>query len=255
MLLRSKYNIKGTGKSEYRVEKVVQGLKRKNVKLLALDFDQTLTDIFTSTYNYSAAQVGQRIRPVFVALIKECMIKNIVVAIVTFSSGTEVIARAMELKLSISISSEYGRLEDGEILLRGLDDTWSKPNVTVLPTCWQTLKFNGKLGHIAAIVRQLNSKGTFFSPRGLLIRPSEILYFDDDPRCEFHQGANFAAIPLCETNDLNEIILEIWKTIITPYWFPKINSRTCKSRCIGVWKLLLQCRVVVCCTPIIHILT
>ena len=89
MLLRSKYNIKGTGKSEYRVEKVVQGLKRKNVKLLALDFDQTLTDIFTSTYNYSAAQVAQRIRPVFVTLIKECMIKNIVVAIVTFSSGTE----------------------------------------------------------------------------------------------------------------------------------------------------------------------
>ena len=211
MLLRSKYNIKGTGKSEYRVEKVVQGLKRKNVKLLALDFDQTLTDIFTSTYNYSAAQVAQRIRPVFVALIKECMIKNIVVAIVTFSSGTEVIARAMELKLSISISSEYGRLEDGEILLRGLDDTWSKPNVTVLPTCWQTLKFNGKLGHIAAIVRQLNSKGTFFSPRGLLIRPSEILYFDDDLKnCEFSIKAQIctAAIPLCETNDLNEIILE-----------------------------------------------
>eukprot|EP00944_MAST-04C_sp_MAST-4C-sp1_P014720 g14720.t1 len=211
MLLRSKYNIKGTGKSEYRVEKVVEGLKRKNVKLLALDFDQTLTDIFTSTYNYSAAQVAQRIRPVFVALIKECMIKNIVVAIVTFSSGTEVIARAMELKLSISISSEYGRLEDGEILLRGLDDTWSKPNVTVLPTCWQTLKFNGKLGHIAAIVRQLNSKGTFFSPRGLLIRPSEILYFDDDLKnCEFSIKAQIctAAIPLCETNDLNEIILE-----------------------------------------------
>ena len=211
MLLRSKYNIKGTGKSEYRVEKVVEGLKRKNVKLLALDFDQTLTDIFTSTYNYSAAQVAQRIRPVFVTLIKECMIKNIVVAIVTFSSGTEVIARAMELKLSISISSEYGRLEDGEILLRGLDDTWSKPNVTVLPTCWQTLKFNGKLGHIAAIVRQLNSKGTFFSPRGLLIRPSEILYFDDDLKnCEFSIKAQIctAAIPLCETNDLNEIILE-----------------------------------------------
>ena len=114
-------------------------------------------------------------------------------------------------KLSISISSEYGRLEDGEILLRGLDDTWSKPNVTVLPTCWQTLKFNGKLGHIAAIVRQLNSKGTFFSPRGLLIRPSEILYFDDDLKnCEFSIKAQIctAAIPLCETNDLNEIILE-----------------------------------------------
>ena len=66
------------------MERVVQGLKRKNVKLLALDFDQTLTDIFTSTYNYSAAQVAQRIRPVFVALIKECMAKNIVVAVVTF---------------------------------------------------------------------------------------------------------------------------------------------------------------------------
>ena len=117
----------------------------------------------------------------------------------------------MELKLSISVSPEYGRLEDGEILLRGLDDTWSKPNVTVLPTCWQTLKFNGKLGHIAAIVRQLNSKGTFFSPRGLLIRPSEILYFDDDLKnCEFSIKAQIctAAIPLCETNDLNEIILE-----------------------------------------------
>ena len=175
MLLRSKYNIKGTGKSEYRVEKVVQGLKRKNVKLLALDFDQTLTDIFTSTYNYSAAQVTQRIRPVFVSLIKECMAKNIVVAVVTFSSSTELIARAMELKLSISVSSEYGRLEEEEILLRGLDDTWSKPNITNLPTCWQTLKFNGKLGHMAAIVRQLNSKGTFF--------PQEVSLFVHQKYC------------------------------------------------------------------------
>ena len=211
MLLRSKYNINDFAKSGYRVERVVQGLKRKNVKLLALDFDQTLTDIFTSTYNYSAPQVAQRIRPVFVALIKECMAKNIVVAVVTFSSGTELIARAMELKLGISVSAEYGKLQEEEILLRGLDDTWSKPNITVLPTCWQSLRFNGKLGHIAAIVRQLNSKGTFFSPRGLLIRPSEILYFDDDLKnCEVSIKAQIctAAIPLCESNDLNEIILE-----------------------------------------------
>ncbi len=210
-MLNSKYNVKQKGGSSERVEKIVYGLLKKNVKLLALDFDQTLVDIFMSTYQSSPSLIAQHIRPVFVSLINACMAKNIVVAIVTFSSNTELIAKAMETKLDICISPEYGRLKRDEILLRGLDDTWSKPNSQVLPNCWQNIQLNGKLGHIAAIVRQLNTKGTYFSPRGFLVRPSEILYFDDDlNNCEYSIKAEIctAAIPLCERNDLNNIILE-----------------------------------------------
>ena len=207
----SKYHLRQKNGSSERVERLVQGLVKKKVKLLALDFDQTLIDIFMSTYKTSATLIAQHIRPIFVSLINKCMAKDIIVCIVTFSSNTELIASAMELKLNISVSSEYGKLKRNEILLRGLDDTWSKPNSAFLPNCWQNITLNGKLGHIAAIVRQLNNKGTYFSPRGLLVRPSEILYFDDDlNNCECSIKANIctAAIPLCESNDLNEIILE-----------------------------------------------
>ena len=139
-MLNSKYNVKQKGGSSERVEKIVYGLLKKNVKLLALDFDQTLVDIFMSTYQSSPSLIAQHIRPVFVSLINACMAKNIVVAIVTFSSNTELIAKAMETKLDICISPEYGRLKRDEILLRGLDDTWSKPNSQVLPNCWQNLR-------------------------------------------------------------------------------------------------------------------
>ena len=76
-MLNSKYNVKQKGGSSERVEKIVYGLLKKNVKLLALDFDQTLVDIFMSTYQSSPSLIAQHIRPVFVSLINACMAKNI----------------------------------------------------------------------------------------------------------------------------------------------------------------------------------
>ena len=66
---RSRYRVSLKSGSQERVKRLVQGFVKKKVKLLALDFDQTLIDIFMSTYKTSPSLVAQHIRPIFVSII------------------------------------------------------------------------------------------------------------------------------------------------------------------------------------------
>ena len=195
-------------------ERVVNGLKRENIKLVALDFDLTLVSIHTQgRWTGSAETLSKYLRPIFIELISQCLRRDIVVAIVTYSQQTELIARTLEHAMDASISPEYGRVLQNNILLRGMDDTWSKPNITCLPSSWAAGCYvGGKMGHILAVVRQLTDHGTHFQRSTFSIRPENVLYFDDDIRnceaiiCNTQMRICTAVVPVCFKGNIDDLI-------------------------------------------------
>lgn len=201
---------------ERRVARIVHGFKLAGIKLLAFDFDLTLLNIHThGRWQSGAVELSEHLRPVFVELIKQCMKNSVIIAVVTFSQQTELVASTLEHALEgVSISCEYGRLVRGEILLRGMDDTWRAPNITRLSPVWALFSgMGGKVGHILAIVHQLETHGSYIHGRSCELFPENILYFDDDmANCEITLGGATgictAVIPICDAHLTNDMIVQ-----------------------------------------------
>lgn len=72
--------------------KASKSLKDAGINFLALDFDLTVVDIHTGgRWKFSAAELAEHVRPLFVCLIKESFNLGIHVAIATFSSQESLI--------------------------------------------------------------------------------------------------------------------------------------------------------------------
>lgn len=140
---------------------VAQSMQARGVRLLALDFDQTLVSVHTrGIWDAGAADLCGHVRPLFRALLPEVLRQGIVVAVVTFSPQTDLIRDC--LARTVGDGAEL-------IIVRGDDGSWQRTAAAAGP--------DGELGkqaHIASAcdeVQRLSGR-----------RPSgpEVVLVDDD---------------------------------------------------------------------------
>jgi len=98
----------------------VQGLVDRQIRLLAIDFDQTFVDCHTGGHWGRGTQaLIDRVRPFFPVLVTEAIRNHINVAICTFSPQTSLIREVMDTVLADD--------DARTIIIRGNDHTWDIP--------------------------------------------------------------------------------------------------------------------------------
>lgn len=146
---------------------IVRNLVRKGVKLLALDFDQTIVSIHTGgAWRGPSSKLAQHVRPCFRALMEAALeLTDLHVCVVTYSLQQCVIEDALKFVLPNS--------DAGRIVVRTTSKEWllGSKNQTGgggAPSCL------GKQQHIAQVTTDL------YNQRHAVIQPHEILLVDDD---------------------------------------------------------------------------
>lgn len=83
-------------------------LIKKNIRLVCIDFDDTLLSINTfGKWDIDPLELTDYIRPVFIKFINNCLKKNIHVAIVSYSSQNDVIYKCLYYFLKDNINKIY----------------------------------------------------------------------------------------------------------------------------------------------------
>lgn len=99
---------------------IIQGLKLIEIKLLAIDFDDTLLNYHLES-RCNAELLITKLRPFIVALIKCALLNNIEVAIVTFSFEEITIQNCLKLVFG----------DNNNIILKGSFGEWFKGNLFI----------------------------------------------------------------------------------------------------------------------------
>lgn len=147
----------------------VDRLKDLNVRLLALDFDQTIVDIHTSGHwRRSPEELSTHVRREMRCLILESMHRGIHVGVVTFSRQEELIGRVLELALP--------ELGSAFIPVRGGDNHQSK---------------KGKQKQLSQFMADIHRAEPTLSS---LFPPSVLLIDDDRRNVEIAQTKMYLAI-------------------------------------------------------------
>jgi len=142
---------------------------RSNVRIFAIDFDNTLIDIETQNrWEGSSILLAEHLRPFFIELIPVLLRKGIIVSIVSFSSQTHLIRSVLRQALGVTTS----RL----ILVRGNDGSWLPVPNSILPGAWSCCSRKGKSDHILSLVSKM------YVEASEVVTPSEVVLVDDDIR-------------------------------------------------------------------------
>ncbi|CAF2997065.1 unnamed protein product [Rotaria sp. Silwood2] len=145
---------------------VVLCLQRKKIKLIAIDFDNTLLSIHTSGYYQGTVDnLLEHLRSTFVYFIQEILdspsfCHTLHICIVSFSSQEQLIRRLLELAFKTA--------KTDRIIIRC--------NTPEFVSNINEQDFLGKEYHLSSVVTELATK------RCKTIKPHEILLLDDDVR-------------------------------------------------------------------------
>ncbi|CAF1301391.1 unnamed protein product [Didymodactylos carnosus] len=175
-ILKSKnYNLNSNDLNKYVSEQqskardIVNGLLRKGIKLLAIDFDKTFLSIHTmGCYQGQVEKLLEYIRSTFYYLIQELLDRPaysqiLHVCIVSFSSQDYLIKQLLQLAFKTS--------KTDQILIRCNTNEF----MSSMGTDGQDgLCFLGKEYHITSVVTEIATK------RHKTIQPHEVLLLDDD---------------------------------------------------------------------------
>ncbi|CAF1397808.1 unnamed protein product [Rotaria sordida] len=149
-----------------KVRDIVLCLQRKNIKLIAIDFDNTLLSIHTSGYYKGTAEnLLEHIRSTFLYFIQEILdspafCQTLHLCIVSFSSQEQLIRKLLELAFKTS--------KTDRIIIRC--------NTPEFISNINEKNFLGKEYHLSSVVTEIATK------RNKTIKPNEILLLDDDIR-------------------------------------------------------------------------
>eukprot|EP00924_Labyrinthula_sp_SR-Ha-C_P008715 maker-scaffold_2-snap-gene-0.3-mRNA-1 protein AED:0.00 eAED:0.00 QI:98/1/1/1/1/1/4/50/354 len=148
-------------------------IKSIGIKILAIDFDETLLSIHTkSEWKYSAKSLSQYIRPFFNSFLKEASKQKFKTIIVTFSEQKALIKRVCNLCFDGNVEIFCG--SDGI-------NNWK----------------NGKNNHLKKVLKKFN------------VENSEILFVDNDKRNVENAKAEFENMKVIEfKNYLGDISAE-----------------------------------------------
>ena len=156
----------------FTMEKAIQRLIELQINFVALDFDLTVIDMHTGgRWKKSAEELTRHhIRPEFRRLIASCLnTTSIHVAIVTFTSQTDLVKHAMEDIVGVERASR--------IPIRGDDDTWSYH-----PVVGDESMSMGKQAHMASAVEELKETRDHAGHNTVEITKNTMLLIDDDER-------------------------------------------------------------------------
>ncbi|CAF0775295.1 unnamed protein product [Adineta ricciae] len=143
---------------------IVLCIQRKNIKLVAIDFDNTLLSIHTSGYYQGTVDnLIEYIRSTFYYFIQEILNSSafgqtLHICIVTFSSQEQMIRQLLELAFKTP--------KTDRIIIRG--------NTPKFLSSTNDEGFLGKQSHLSSVVTELATQ------RKKTIKPHEILLLDDD---------------------------------------------------------------------------
>ncbi|CAF0896343.1 unnamed protein product [Adineta steineri] len=155
----SKYNSEQRAKAR----DIILGIQRKNIKLIAIDFDNTFLSIHTSGYYQGTVDsLLEHIRSTFHYFIQEILDSSafgqtLHVCIVSFSSQEQLIRKLLQLAFKTSKT-------DRIIIRCNTPDFVAHMNEDFL----------GKEYHLSSVVTELSTR------RNKTIKPNEILLLDDD---------------------------------------------------------------------------
>ncbi|KAK7478266.1 hypothetical protein BaRGS_00011276 [Batillaria attramentaria] len=149
----------------------VAKLIKKNIKLLALDFDLTILDIHTyGKWDGPVEKLVPHVRPCMRDLIEMAQSKGVFVCIVTFHRQMDLIQELLRLVLPKKVANKViVQVNTPEILAQMEDE-----KETFVPTA--VAEGLGKEVHIKNVVRQLRDS------QNVTISPKEILLLDDDEK-------------------------------------------------------------------------
>nr|KAG5693033.1 hypothetical protein BaRGS_005657 [Batillaria attramentaria]KAG5707023.1 hypothetical protein BaRGS_019628 [Batillaria attramentaria] len=143
----------------------VAKLIKKNIKLLALDFDLTILDIHTyGKWDGPVEKLVPHVRPCMRDLIEMAQSKGVFVCIVTFHRQMDLIQELLRVANKVIV-----QVNTPEILAQMEDE-----KETFVPTA--VAEGLGKEVHIKNVVRQLRDS------QNVTISPKEILLLDDDEK-------------------------------------------------------------------------
>ena len=136
----------------------VDHLVSLGIRLVAIDFDNTLVDVHTEgKWTDSSDKLVKHVRPGLKEMMEVALKRGqLRVAIVTQSSQTDLIRKVLKKSF---------KGEASKIIIRGQDKTWEK--IDGVPR-------GGKQQHIASVKQELQDK------YNMKLEPKEVLLIDDD---------------------------------------------------------------------------
>ncbi len=145
--------------------------KKAGIKLLALDWDNTVLKLHTRGQWYgNSDELYNNVRPFFIHLIQAAQCFKIHVSIVTFSGQTKLITEVMQKIMNINSSN--ANVDHGQYSIRCCDDTWD--GIDALKEYFPShidCEFKGKLQHISSVLKECMKDN---------VMPHETLLIDDD---------------------------------------------------------------------------
>ena len=99
--------------SSENCNKTLGCLIKNNIKLICIDFDNTLVSVHTyGKWDESASQLSNYVRPDIEQLINKCLKQNIHVGIVTYSSQHELVNNVLEIVFGQNANKIFVRTSD-----------------------------------------------------------------------------------------------------------------------------------------------
>lgn len=140
-----------------KVKGIVSAMHKNGIRLLAMDFDQTLISTHSGgRWKDSMEKLVKEVRPCMRDLIHASLDKGIYVAIVTYSAQSWLIKDLLKILFDRDAT---------KIIVRGNSSDFMARN---------NYDLNGKEAHIADVLT------TLYNTRQEIIKPKEVILFDDD---------------------------------------------------------------------------
>ncbi|XP_060071010.1 uncharacterized protein LOC132550926 [Ylistrum balloti] len=140
-----------------KISTFITMLEKKGIRLLAVDFDETLISIHSGGFwKDSTQKLSQHVRPCMRDLMDEALQRNINVCIVTYFTQPWTIREMLKLVFKRDAEKIYVQANTADFREKNKD------------------QILGKEAHLAAVCTEL------YNQRHLIIKPEEIILFDDD---------------------------------------------------------------------------
>ncbi|XP_069135781.1 uncharacterized protein [Argopecten irradians] len=140
-----------------KISTFVSLLEKKGIRLLAVDFDETLISIHSGGFwKDSAEKLSKHVRPCMRDLMEEALLRNVNVCIVTYFTQPWIIREMLKLVFKRDVEKIYVQANTPEFREKNKH------------------KILGKEAHLAAVCTDL------YNQKHVIIKPEEIILFDDD---------------------------------------------------------------------------
>ncbi|XP_062606066.1 uncharacterized protein LOC134267873 [Saccostrea cucullata] len=144
-------------KAKSSVVNLVSSIEKKGIRVVAVDFDQTLIKIHSGgVWKDSTDNLAKHIRPCMKDLLEVSLQRELIVCIVTFHSQPWVIRELLKKLLKKDAEKIYVQANTIEFRER------------------HNYEYLGKEAHITAVLTEV------YNRQKVIIKPQEIILFDDD---------------------------------------------------------------------------